>query len=356
MTSTIKTSDFLGKPRGQSALAIKIAESKNLRANVDTKIVEETTKKFMQLLPSSNREVEFEMLLIDSKDINDVSYKSKYNRRSSSHLTKHSVIDLYGAIELEKMNTVPAYGCRNSDGKIEILAGLRRAYTVSLIPDSKLMILVATNLSEEEKMAVAFRSDEYKKPSNVDVAYSVLNYVKGSNEEAEKQSVKNGKSVKLGLSIDEALFDKLHAVFDRSRGYLNEHLLFAQYPDELYSLFPDVSYISYRFLRSLLAYREGDQIFNAISGIEPITVEDSDLSENIKAKTVLTQKAILKAISETEKKPVSVADTLMDFVNAEVKNGVKVTAGKSALTIKLDKKLMDDPNFKAEFLQLIKKQ
>jgi hypothetical protein len=348
--------DFYGKGRGRSNLSSKIAEAKANNPIVDTKIIEETANKFIQMLPSSNREVEFELEYIESKDINEICFKSKYNRRSFLHLSKHSVLDLFGPIELEKMNTTPALGCRTSDGKIEILAGLRRSFTVSLIPDAKLAILVAKNLSEDEKMAVAFRSDEYKKPSHVDIAYSILNFVKQSNKEAEEKSAKEGKTIELGLSIGDALFDKLYAVFGKSRGYISEHLQFSQYPDELYSLFPDVSFIEYRFLRNLLVYRKDNQILNIIREIDTINVEESDLSDDIKDKTVATQKAILKAASELSKKPVLVPDTLQDFVEAPIKDGVKVTTGKSALTIKLDKKLMDDPKFKEDLLTLIKKR
>lgn len=339
-TGQTGTSDFYGK-RGRSLLAEAIKKQTELNSVLkveDNSIVE----KYSQTIPASNRVVEFEMQYIDSKDINELCVKSRYNRRSHQHLTKTSVLDLFDDIDLEKMNSVPAYGFKRTDGTIEILAGMRRTFTVSLIPDAKLMILVASDLTPIEQMALAYTSDEYKKPSNVDMAYSIYNYVIESNSKL---------NVSDKLRINDALYEELQNVFKKSRGYISEHFSFSQFPLELFELFPDVSFVNYKFLRSLLSYKADDKLIEVLKSIEAVEVLDSDDIDAIKQKTTEKQKDILNAL--TVRAVSLIPQNLLNFSTNKPIAGASIKATKQGLTINVNKSLLDDPTFEQRLKSLL---
>lgn len=340
-TGLTGTSAFYGQ-RGRSLLAEAILKKQTESEKIVSSEVTTIVEKHSQTIPASNRVVEFEMRYIESKDINDLCVKSRYNRRSSQHLTKTSVLDLFDDIDLEKMNSVPAYGYERPDGTIEILAGMRRTFTVSLIPDAKLMILIASDLSPLEQMSLAYTSDEYKKPSNVDMAYSIYNYVYESNSKLSESDK---------LRINDSLFEELQNVFKKSRGYISEHFSFAQFPPELFELFPDVSFVNYKFLRSLLNFKANDKLVEALKSIECVEVLDSDDVEAIKLKTAEKQKAILSTL--TVRAVSSIPQNLLSFSNSKAIEGASVKATKQGLTINVNKKLLEDPTFEQRLKSLL---
>lgn len=335
------TSAFYGQ-RGRSPLADALLKQQAESKLILKEEVSPVVQKHSQTIPASNRVVEFEMRYIESKDINDICVKSRYNRRSSQHLTKTSVLDLFDDIDLDKMNSVPAYGYKRPDGTIEVLAGMRRTYTVSLIPDAKLMILIASDLTPLEQMSLAYTSDEYKKPSNVDMAYSIYNYVCESNSKLPASD---------RLRINDALFEELQNVFKKSRGYISEHFSFAKFPLDLFELFPDVSFINYKFLRNLLNFKDNEKLLEVLRSIKSVEVLDSDDIDAIKLKTAEKQKDILNAL--TVRAAYSIPQNLLSFSNNKTIAGASVKATKQGLTINVNKSLLDDPTFEQRLKSLL---
>lgn len=296
---------------------------------------------FSQVIPATNRNVKFEVRYIDSKDIEDICVKSRFNKRSEKHLTKTSVLDLFDDIEEDKMNSVPAYGYLRPDGIIEILAGLRRSFTVKLIPDAKLMILVSADLTGPEQMALSYSSDEYRKPSNVDLAFAMHNYVIKVNSEKRQNEFKVG----------DELYDELQTVFKKSRGFINEHISFAKFPSELYDLFPDVSMINYVFLRKILTFKNDELMVAALKSLVPIQVEASDDFESIKVKTLTKQKEILNIFKVDAAQ--NIPENLIRLSELKTIAGASIKASKNGITLTIKKALLDDPLFEQKLNALL---
>lgn len=271
----------------------------------------------------------FKMVVVDSNDIEGKTYKSPYNKRSADHLTLAAVIDIFTGIQRDGRNTHPAIGCYDKDGNIEILAGMRRRFSVSLLDDAKFYVLVADNLDEKEKAKMAITSDEYEEPTAIDIGFSIC--------ELRQAKVEKGESINR---------EELAEIFDISTGKVSESVAFASLPSDLFSLFPSLSSISYRFLRKAVKLnKDSEQQFRAAidsairSGLR-VTYGASDTKADIRDRCKALENEIL-ALSVPPKKSVKPPVTRWRKIKEKKGVSVKVSA-KGVVSLQIDESKADE--------------
>ncbi len=277
----------------------------------------------------------YKLRLIPSSEIEDTTYKSPYNRRSDMHLSMGAVLDILPEIQRDKRNQHPAYGFVDKDGNIEILAGMRRRKAVSLVEDGVFAVLVTTTLDEEERKALARSSDVYQEPTAIDIGFSIIEY--------KDRVAKSGDNAKVTR-------DELAEIFGIAQGKVTECVAFANLPSELYSLFPSLAAIEYRFLRDIAKVHKKCEpqlrkaINDAISQGLRVTVNPQDDTDTLKANCKELQNTLLEMVST--KKPAK-KPPVTRWSKVKAKKGVKVKVnanGTVALQIdedKADQKVID---------------
>jgi ParB family chromosome partitioning protein len=266
-------------------------------------------------LPSVEQgELKFKLLVINSEDISKRCYLSLYNSRCYERLTNASVNDILPDIQVKKRNAIPAIGAIVGD-KIEVLAGGRRMYSVSTLPDGQFYILVAEGISEPDKKFLSNTSDTYDKPSILDVGFKVL-AIQKSHEKVEGQGGYRAIADMLGISLGKA----------------QESATFARYPNYIIDGFPALRFISYQFLRQINKYKEqfpekenkikalyqGEYAFNE-------TMEPQQYSKSLQSKILQIFKP----------KPLP-SKTIEDWKNRVHNKSVSVTGSENELILKVD--------------------
>ncbi len=269
----------------------------------------------------------FKMIAIDSDDVKNKTYKSPYNKRSADHLTLASVIDIFTAIQRDKRNTHPAFGCYDKDGNIEILAGMRRRFCVSLLDDGKFYVLVADKLDEKEKAKLAITSDEYEEPTVIDIGFSIC--------ELKQSKAEKGEAINR---------EELAEIFDISTGKVSESVAFASLPSDLFSLFPSLASISYRFLRQAVKLHKASEqqfravIDDAIRSSMRVTYGAGDSKADIKERCKNLESEILAMAAP--KKPTKEPVTRWRKVKESKGVNVSVSA-KGVVSLKIDESKAD---------------
>lgn len=269
-------------------------------------------------------ELSFKMRIIKSDDILKTTYKSPYNLRSADHLSIGAVLDILPEIRKDKRNTHPAFGSVDSSGKVEVLAGMRRRKAVSLTENGEFYILVCEELNEQEKAHFALTSDEYEKPSLLDLGFTLIELKQRKAEQ--------------GIEIN---YDELASMYKVSTGKVSEAINFAQLPSELFSLFPSLANISVRFLRSMKKHHKAGEgnfratLNKAIESGMRVAVSGEDNQDSIKAKCKQLEIDFLESLSHKDS-PIKPTSKWSDF-NAV--SGVKVALAKNGkIKIELDDK------------------
>lgn len=358
----MSSSNMYGSERSTNALAEKMRQLQQAKQAQEAalsadKTVDENGSKnqcFFQVIPASKREVKFQLLKIESKDIWNRCQKNIFNRRSRNHLSRASVSDLLDDFEITKTNTIIAYGYLRPDGCIEIIAGTRRAFALSLIDDGIFQILVSDDLTLIEQKSLAFTADEYKKPSTTDIAFSIQHLVMNYHGKIDKAgNMTEYASDKMPLP--ENFLDEICVVLNKSRSFVKAHYSYSFLPKELFDKFVDVTYIGVRFLNEMLKYRQNENQHIVLGMIKPIEFEESDDEDKIIEKTKNKQNEILEQFKKCSAKTQGVLpDNLQRVADAKVIKGVSVKANKTKVTIELKADLFNDPTFEAKLIELIK--
>lgn len=271
----------------------------------------------------------FKMVAIDSDDIQGKTYKSPYNKRSADHLTLAAVLDIFTGIQRDSRNTHPAIGCYDESGNIEILAGMRRRFCVSLLDDGKFFILVADKLDEKEKAKMAITSDEYEEPTVIDIGFSIC--------ELKQQKAEKGQSINR---------EELAEIFDISTGKVSESVAFASLPSDLFSLFPSLSSISYRFLRQAVKFHKASEqqfraaIDDAIRSGMRVAFGAGDTKAEIKERCKTLENELLALCSPPKK---TVRPPVTRWRDIKNKNGVNVkVSAKGVVSLQIDESKADE--------------
>lgn len=270
----------------------------------------------------------FKMVVVDSADIKVKSFKSPYNKRSADHLSMGAVMDILPEIQRDKRNTHPAYGCFDKDGNIEILSGMRRRQAVSLVDDGKFFVLVANTLDEKEKAKMALTSDVYAEPTVVDIGFSIC--------ELRQQKAELGETINR---------DELAEIFEISTGKVSECIAFANLPSDLFSLFPALSNISYRFLRDAVKhYKASEQQFrvgidDAIRSGLRVAISGADTKETIRERCKELEVKLLELVKPLSpaKKEKPAKAPVTRWKNIKKPKGVSVkVSNKGVVSLQID--------------------
>jgi hypothetical protein len=225
------------------------------------------------------------------RELFDRLHKSIYNQRSADpqHLTRADVNDIFDEIKATNGNTFEVVGVRTHAGsseRIELLAGLRRTFCCSLLPESQLYIKVFESLSDAEKRHYAVTSDQYTKPNPINRGFSLIALENALKDQGKPASTK-----------------ALAEIYGISTGSVSEYKNYArQLPEALYALFPGLSFIEVRFLRSMLAYADAPNLADVLASFEPVQADfDQAVDSNaLKQACQQLQKQILAALEQKE--------------------------------------------------------
>lgn len=292
--------------------------------------------------PSTGERIELQEEVIQSDDVWDKVVKSKYNSRSRELLTPATVLGILPSIRETKRNTMPVLAVKTADGKFEILSGMKRSFAVSISPGCELLVHFASSMSEEDKQALAKTADLHEKPSFLDVALTLLEYKK---EVGSDFSLRNAAKI-----------------FDVSKSSIGDLIKFAELPIELFKLFPGASYVTWDFLKKVVAAEvTNEDIIKAIAKIEPVKASEESIAEedgekNLRSASKALETHILKAISASLPSPDEKSfDKRSPFHTSKLVKGVKAKPSTNgSVTIKFDKTIIESKLGK-DLLALISK-
>ncbi|MDQ9093890.1 hypothetical protein RC083_20190 [Pseudoalteromonas haloplanktis] len=307
--------------------------------NLDALITQSASDGLTEQSPIDGRDIKWERVTIQSHDVFNKCIKSIYNKRSFDDLSLASVLDIYHSIKSSNGNTEPVRA-ELVNGKYEILGGLRRAYTVSILPNTKLNLIVAKDLTEKERAHFARVMDEYAEPSFMDKAKSIKTLKAKLDSSSDKEIT--------GLELSDILGMKKSNVYYA--------LSYASLPAELIGLFPALKYIATPLLRELVKHNKDgylESLAQQFPAIKPITLTGNETAEEIndieeglqKSSKKLQVDLLAKIRADKASAPVSYNGKLKDFANQELA-GIKIKTTKSGLSItinesKVDPKILD---------------
>ncbi len=297
--------------------------------NLDELITKNSGNNIVERSPISERDIEWERVEIESQDVLNKCRKSIYNKRSFKDLSLASVLDIYHSIKSTGGNT-EAVRAELVDGKYEILGGLRRAYTVSLLPNTKLTLVVAKNLTEEERAHFALVMDEYSEPSYMDKARSI-------SELKDKLEKRNGIEL-TGTKLCEILGMKKSNVYYA--------LSFSNIPNDIIKLFPALKFISTPFLRELVKYNKDgylDHLASHFKAIETSSLtgneskeELTEIDEYLEKESKKLQRDILNKIKNDKTEgETDYNGKFKELIKSNVR-GIKFTTKKNGVNISID--------------------
>jgi ParB/RepB/Spo0J family partition protein len=237
--------DFYSQQRGGNGRSRKSAKG-------DTSSIPSPCREGVTLL--------FKAEVIKSSEIKEKTFKSPFNTRSADHLSEASLLDILPSIRSQKRNTQPALGAKDANGMIEIIAGLRRSKSVSLVDDAEFVIFTCENMNDDEKRHFALTSDIYKAPCHIDVGVTIKNFIANAKEQGNKVT-----------------YAEAAKVYEISVGKVSEVMGFAELPNELFMLFPTLDDIGYRFLREVVKHAKVN-MKSVRDAIQLATKEDFRLS------------------------------------------------------------------------------
>lgn len=264
--------------------------------------------------PVTGENIPLTEVRMPSEKVMDSIYKLRSNTRSLKLLNRVSVCDILPEIIQDKRNTKPVIAVKDKDGKYEIVEGLRRSFAVSLAPGAELVLHYATSMTEEEKRLLAKRADTYKAPGLIDLGQSLLELEESMGAE---YSVRNAAK-EFGVAVS-----KISVAYRT-----------AKIPSDLYKLFPDISFISVKFLSEIVKNEYSDFIVDVLSNFTPfddvsLDLNDDEVLESVKVKTQQIESSILsflrKRFNENKKPSKQTSSTQEEWPASQLPAGVTAT-------------------------------
>ena len=254
------------------------------------KIDDVSHSSFTEKSPITGEDIVWEVVKLTSQQVKDLCFKSIYNKRSFEDLSISAVLDIFPSIKDSGKNN-EFIRAVHIDGKYEILAGLRRSFCISQLPDATANLLVAKTLTEKEKAAFADTLDKHDKPSVMDTAISIANLK--AQLEAEL-----GRTLKVAELIEKSGYGK-------STCY--EALSFVKLIDPIRELFPALKFVNATFLRALSKV-EDDVLKLVMEHYEPVpgiiipdeaTIDEvEEIQKKLQLDCTQLQNSIIKEIKE----------------------------------------------------------
>lgn len=293
-------------------------------------LLREPQAKLSVLSPVTGENIPLTEIRIPSEKVMESIYKLRSNKRSLKLLNKVAVCDILPEIIKDKRNTKPVIAVKDSEGKYEIIEGLRRSFAVSLAPGAELVIHYANSMTEEEKKLLAKRADTYKAPSIIDLGQSLLEL---ENELGDEFSVRKA-SEEFGVALSRI------SVAHRT----------AKIPSQFYQIFPDIAYVSFSFLSEIVKGDVTPELINkVISEFEPFDEQNLDLNSDevvdvVKQKTSDIEKSVLafvrKAINTAKKVGVSAKKKQTEWSQAQLPAGVSAVMSGKLLKLSISQEFL----------------
>lgn len=293
-------------------------------------LLREPQAKLSVLSPVSGENIPLAEIRIPSDQVMESIYKLRSNKRSLKLLNKIAVCDILPEIIQDKRNTKPVIAVKDSEGKYEIIEGLRRSFAVSLAPDAELVVHYANSMSEEEKKLLAKRADTYKAPSIIDLGQSLLEL---ENELGSEFSVRKA-SEEFGVALSRI------SVAHRT----------AKIPNDFYRIFPDIAYVSFSFLSEIVKGEVTSEIISSvITEFPPFDEQELDLNSDevidvVKQKTTDIEKKILtfvrKAINTGKKISAAAKKKQTEWSNAQLPVGVSAIMSGKVLKLSISQEFL----------------
>lgn len=227
-------------------------------------------------------QIEFEYRELSKEQALKLCVPHKDNQRCWDRLTMGAVADIYPSIVDAGFNTELAEAVE-VDGKLHILKGLRRLFSVTHAPRECIFrLLVSKNMSDKDQFERARTGDIYERPNILDIGFRLSDMYKGRGE---------------GLTMEQMAAQEGMAV-----GKVSEAISFTKFPDFIYGSFPGLRYIRYQWLRYLKAEKEKlPALEGRIAQVDPEETYESVEAAEKYSEEVFSE--IKKLIQEKAKKP-----------------------------------------------------
>lgn len=278
---------------------------------------------------------------VKSNDVLKQVTKCIYNKRAFDRLTPSAVNDIFPSISASKRNSTPVLAVKLANGQFEIITGMRRSYAVSLCDDAELVIHYTDSMSDEDKQLLADTSDTYDKPSILDFGFSLIPY---------KELLGASYSVRQAAKA-----------FGVNKSYVHDAERAASLPDQLFSLFPGLGFISRTFLRSVAGLNaSNDEIIKAIHGLSPVRLastlnDEQDERTELKKLSSKLEKNILELLNVKKTTPNDNQPLESDWLSAKFVKGVETKVTKKHVVINIPKGIADSDIGK-ELIKLLSEQ
>lgn len=260
--------------------------------------------------------IDFEYRELSKEEAAERCVPHKDNQRCWDKLTLGAVADIYPSIAEAGFNSELAEAVE-LEGKLHIIKGLRRLYSVINAPgDSKFRVLVAKQMSEEDQFARARTGDLYDSPNILDIGFRL--------SEKYKERGKGANMTELAKSEGIAL------------GKVSEAISFTKFPDYIYSAFPGLRYLRYKWLRYLKSESENlSKLKGKLTALQPDDKFDSvEEAEKYSEKTFARIKSILQ-------EPPAPVKNNPKWESFNPRKGVKVTVKGDDVSVKFNASELD---------------
>ncbi|WP_100915955.1 hypothetical protein [Pseudoalteromonas spongiae] len=311
------------------------------------KLDDVTSSSFVEKSPVTGEDIEWKVEKLSSQQVNELCFKSIYNKRSFDDLSMSAVLDIFPSIAASGKNDEFIRAVK-VDGKYEILAGLRRSYCISQLPEATANLLVAKDLSEKEKAAYADTLDKHDRPSVMDTAISITNLKNQLEEEA-------GRPLKITEIIEKS-------GYGRSTCY--EAMGFTGLVSHIRKLFPALKFVNAKFLRTIkkvdeevlnLVIENHEPIKDVVIPSEASFDEIEEIQKKLSDECSQLQASIIKEIKELTQ-PIQ-SDNTESVFSAVSKNkleGLTLKQTNSGVSIAINE-AKANPEFLKELCSLLEK-
>jgi hypothetical protein len=293
--------------------------------------------------PTTGSKIPLSSISISSAKVMGSITKCRYNQRNMKYLTPAAVSDILPSIREAKRNTMPVLAVKLSDGRFEVIAGIRRCYAVSITPDAVLEIHYALEMSDEDKRVLAKTLDTYREPSILDFGLTLLDY-------------------KSEVGDEEFSVRKAAEAYGSNKTLVNDAMRAAALPHELITLFPALEYISRTFIRAVVATEVSpEDIHKAIDGLQPVSLTDSeaiadDHERLLKLASGRLEEIILNRLAPVKKsKKVVQTKILPTWNDFTFKKGVKANVSSNKVTLTINSEIANSELGK-QLLELLKQE
>lgn len=278
--------------------------------------------------PTNGSDIPLHVIEIPSEEVWDKLYKSIYNTRSRELMTPATVLDILPDIRSVSHNITPVIAVKGADGRFEVLSGMKRSFAVSISPGTKLIVHYAEKMIESDKQIIARTSDKHEKPSFLDAALTLKTY----EEEVGDQFTTR----------------KAADIFGLSKSAVADMMTFSKLPNELFTLFPGAKYVTWRFLKSVVASKQtNNKIIAAIKDIKPIQVDVEKVllegaEDALKAECKQLESVVLEALKGRKNRAVKSFAPSSPLHASKLISGIEAKPGyKNSVTLKIDSVFME---------------